>query len=490
MLTYARLFAALCALASTANAVTPLEIKGKDFVNSKTGDRFQILGVDYQPGGSSGFDGKSDPLTDPDACLRDAALMQRLGVNTIRIYNLAPGLNHDECVSIFNAAGIYMILDVNSPLYPGYIDRSAPWTTYTEYYFTQVFGVIESFKDYPNTLAFFAGNEVINEDSVEQVPQYIRAVQRDMKEYIAKHLTRSIPVGYSAADVRPILMDTLNYFMCEDEDSTTSSSDFFGLNSYSWCGKSSYTKSGYDVLTEDFRNASLPVFFSEYGCNAVKPRVFTEVEAIYGEDMTQAFSGGLVYEWTQEANEYGLVQINSNGTVTLLIDYDNLMTQYNKLDMSRIAASNATQTSVKPVTCSASLIQNSTFSTNFTLPAKPPGVQDMIDNGLTNITAGSLVSVKSQTIPTTIYDYNGQEITDIKLNVLSSDESNTPGSNPSGSTSSSGNSTSSSSSTSTSTSTTKGTSSGSDHNAGGKLHVPFMGLVTGAATMLAFFMML
>lgn len=29
--------------------------------------------------------------------------MQQLGANTIRIYNLSPDLNHDECVSIFNA---------------------------------------------------------------------------------------------------------------------------------------------------------------------------------------------------------------------------------------------------------------------------------------------------------------------------------------------------------------------------------------------------
>lgn len=34
----------------------------------------------YQPGGSSGFNAKKDPLSDKDACLRDAALMQNLGV--------------------------------------------------------------------------------------------------------------------------------------------------------------------------------------------------------------------------------------------------------------------------------------------------------------------------------------------------------------------------------------------------------------------------
>ena len=36
----------------------------------------------YQPGGTSGFSKTKDPLGDPKTCLRDAALMQRLGVRT------------------------------------------------------------------------------------------------------------------------------------------------------------------------------------------------------------------------------------------------------------------------------------------------------------------------------------------------------------------------------------------------------------------------
>jgi hypothetical protein len=46
MPSYARLFAAVSALATAANAVHPVEVRGKDFVNSETGDRFQILGVE------------------------------------------------------------------------------------------------------------------------------------------------------------------------------------------------------------------------------------------------------------------------------------------------------------------------------------------------------------------------------------------------------------------------------------------------------------
>ena len=71
-------------------------------MNSVTRARFQMIGVEYdesnpgrrkndaedcgsyQPGAQSGYDpeSKKDPLSDGDVCLRDAALMQRLGVGT------------------------------------------------------------------------------------------------------------------------------------------------------------------------------------------------------------------------------------------------------------------------------------------------------------------------------------------------------------------------------------------------------------------------
>ena len=140
--------------------------------------------------------------------------MQRLGVNAIRVYNLDPDIDHSACASIFNAAGIYMILDVNSPLPNQSLNRGAPWETYTSAYLERIFEVVEAFMHFNNTLGFFSGNEVINEESVPEVPSYIRAVTRDLKDYISKQATRPIPVGYSAADVRPLLMGTFNYMSC------------------------------------------------------------------------------------------------------------------------------------------------------------------------------------------------------------------------------------------------------------------------------------
>lgn len=93
---------ALCVTVTLA--VQTIEIKGSDFVDSVTGDKFQLLGVAYQPGGAAGYKPSSgvDPLSDGAVCLRDAALMQQLGINAIRVYNVDGDLNHDECASIFN----------------------------------------------------------------------------------------------------------------------------------------------------------------------------------------------------------------------------------------------------------------------------------------------------------------------------------------------------------------------------------------------------
>jgi Glucanosyltransferase len=66
--------------------------------------------------------------------------------------------------------------------------------------------VIEAFKGYDNVLAMFAGNEVVNDHQSATVsPRYVKAVVRDMKNYIAAHVGRSIPIGYSAADDLKVL---------------------------------------------------------------------------------------------------------------------------------------------------------------------------------------------------------------------------------------------------------------------------------------------
>ncbi|KAF2816226.1 uncharacterized protein BDZ99DRAFT_131475 [Mytilinidion resinicola] len=420
-------------LASIAYAVHTVEIQGQDFVDSKTSKRLMIIGVDYQPGGQAGYKPQSgqDPLTNGTVCLRDAALLQRLGVNTIRVYNIDPSANHDDCASIFNAVGIYMILDVNSPLAGESLDRSDPSGSYNADYLTRTFGIVEAFKNFPNTLAFFAANEVMNDiPSSKENPPYIRAIQRDLKNYIAAHATRTIPVGYSAADVRPILNDTYNYFQCNIDGKTDlTRSDFIGLNSYSWCGAAAtFQTAGYNDLVSMFQNSSLPIFFSEYGCNKPLgiPRVFNEVAALYGPQMT-ALSGGLVYEYSEEEADYGLVNINENATVTLKKDYDNLQDHYNKLNLTLLQSADPTATNAKAPECSSGLISDSGFSQNFTIPSPPDGVDDLIKNGIKNPNNGKLVDVTETAVPMAIYGSNGVEVKGLAIKILGNDDSNLPG---------------------------------------------------------------
>lgn len=61
------------------------------------------------------------------------------------------------------------------------------------------------------------------------------------------------------------------------------------------------------------------------------PRAFDEVQALYSNDMIDVFSGGLVYEFSQEPNNYGLVDIQPNGDIQLLPDYFALKNQFQEL---------------------------------------------------------------------------------------------------------------------------------------------------------------
>ncbi|RYC65795.1 hypothetical protein CHU98_g483 [Xylaria longipes] len=427
---------ALGAAASVA-AVPSLEVKGSQFVNPSTGDAFQIVGVAYQIGGSAGYDpshGK-DPLSNGDICRRDAALMQMLGINTIRVYNLDPNLNHDECASIFNAAGMYMLIDVNSPLVGESLNSFQPWTSYYEAYVNRTFAIVENFKNYPNLLAFFSGNEVI--DSVKtavDVPPYIRAVTRDLKNYIKKHADRQIPVGYSAADVRAVLEDTWNYFQCaiDGDEDDMSRADIFALNSYSWCGNSNFHESSYDQLVALFKTTSVPVFYSEFGCNTPSPRVFTEIGSIYGPNMTGIFSGGVVYEFAQEENNYGLAQVNSDNSVDLLADFRTLQNQYAKLDFKSVQGVKATSNSPKPPKCSESLIKEDGFNNNFTLPVPPPGVQGLINNGISKKLNGKIIDISDWTVDHPVTDVDGTKLSNLAVKPLADGEYNTASSTQDG----------------------------------------------------------
>jgi hypothetical protein len=157
-------------------------------------------------------------------------------------------------MGLLDDAGIYLALDVNTPKYS--INRADPEISYNDVYLQNLFATVDAFAGYTNTLLFFSGNEVINDDATTACAPYVKATTRDLRQYISSNGYRSIPVGYSAADVDSNRLEMAQYMNCGSDDER---SDFFAFNDYSWCDPSSFTKSGWDKKVKTYASYSIPL---------------------------------------------------------------------------------------------------------------------------------------------------------------------------------------------------------------------------------------
>ncbi|KAF7912368.1 uncharacterized protein EAF01_001389 [Botrytis porri] len=343
----AALTGAFFASSAAAADLPSIVIKGSHFFY-ENGTEFFIRGVAYQQDVNANTSSDAtftDPLADEAGCRRDIPLLQELGTNVIRVYAINSSLDHSVCMGLLNDAGIYLIQDLSNP--SSSINRNDPeWNTDL---FATYAGVVDAMANYTNVLGFFAGNEVSNDVNNTNASAFVKAAVRDMKAYIKTKGYRTIGVGYATNDDANIRIDLAHYFNCGDADSAI---DFWGYNIYSWCGDSSYTESGYDQRTLEFANYSVPAFFAEYGCNTVQPRKFTEVGAIYGNKMTEVWSGGIVYMYFQEANDYGLVSV-SGSSVSKLADFTALSKQLASATPSFTNSASYTPTNTVAQACPA-----------------------------------------------------------------------------------------------------------------------------------------
>lgn len=352
--------------AGASASLQPIVIKGSKFFYTN-GTQFFMKGVAYQADVStqkSTVAGQSyhDPLADATACKRDVPYLQELGTNTIRVYAIDPTKDHDECMKLLDAAGIYVISDLSEPKVS--INRDSP--AWDDKIYKRYTGVIDTLAGYSNVMGFFAGNEVSNMYNNTDASAFVKAAVRDTKAYLKSKGYRSIPVGYATNDDKDIRAQLADYFNCGNAEDRA---EFWGYNIYSWCGDSSYTGSGYDQRTAEFKNYSIPSFFAEYGCNIPKgePRKFTEVQALYSSPMTDVFSGGIVYMYFEEENRYGLVKI-SDGKVTKLEDFTNLKNQISKINPKGVTMSSYTPSNTSPRDCP---VENQFWEASSTLPPTP-----------------------------------------------------------------------------------------------------------------------
>ncbi|ODV82556.1 carbohydrate-binding module family 43 protein [[Candida] arabinofermentans NRRL YB-2248] len=302
-----------------------IEVVGNKFFYSNNGSQFYIRGVAYQANPISTDNSTFvDPLADTTTCERDISYLADLNTNVIRVYALDSTADHSECMQLLEDAGIYVIADLSDPSES--ISTTDPeWTLDLYERYTSV---IDEMQNYDNVLGFFAGNEVITNSTNTDSAPFVKAAIRDMKQYMSDSGYRAIPVGYSANDDSYTRVKSADYFNCGDSDVAA---DFYGINMYEWCGSSTFKTSGYEARTEEFSNLTIPVFFSEYGCNQVQPRKFTEIGTIFSDDMTDVWSGGIVYMYFEETNNYGLVSEIDSTSVTTMSDYQYYSSEINNV---------------------------------------------------------------------------------------------------------------------------------------------------------------
>lgn len=243
----------VASLALQASALPTISVKGAKFFAG--GQQYFLKGVAYQ--GTP-----ADPLVDTNQCQLDAKSMQSIGTNSIRVYHVDPNANHDGCMSAFSDAGIYIWLDLDT--FDTQIVQTNP--TWTKKQFSAFAKVMDEFQQYDNLGGFWIGNEVINTLGGSPAAPYVKAAVADMKSYLSTKGHRQIPIGYSAADIAELRPMLQNYLACGQADESI---DFFGLNSYEWCGAATYDTSGYAGLQAMAVGYNLPIFFSKTGCNVV-----------------------------------------------------------------------------------------------------------------------------------------------------------------------------------------------------------------------------
>ena len=337
--------------------------------------RSYLRGVAYQqnysPNGTATGTTYTDPLADGNACRRDIPYLKQIFTNILRVYAIDPTKNHDDCMEQLASADIYVIADLGEPSIS--IQSNDPsWDVSLYRRYTSV---IDSLSKYNNVIGFFAGNENVSRDNETAAAAYVKAAVRDTKGYIASQKYRSsLGVGYATADV-PSRNELAHYFACEPGNQGNQTAiDFWGYNVYSWCGDSTYERSSYGERVDFFSDYPVPVFFAEYGCNQNLPggptsRPFTEVRVLYG-NMTEVFSGGIVYEWFMGENQYGLVSIDGNN-VSPYPDFTSLRNQMQSISPSTTQKSNYKPSNTPPACPSVS-------STWAAAPTLPPSVNPQL----------------------------------------------------------------------------------------------------------------
>ena len=100
--------------------LAPIVTKGNKFFDSETGLEFRLKGMAYFPrpnAGNMSDVGNYDWAADKheNVWKPHLKILKDLGVNTIRLYSVDPGLSHDKFMCACSNAGIYVLVGITAP---------------------------------------------------------------------------------------------------------------------------------------------------------------------------------------------------------------------------------------------------------------------------------------------------------------------------------------------------------------------------------------
>jgi hypothetical protein len=365
----------LCVLHGVS-ALNPIVVKGTKLYDSVTKERFMMRGLAYAPdkyfnaalGGDSRLIDKREEMFD-DAHEawwgRDIPFLKALNVNVIRIYEIDPFKPHGKIMKALEDAGIYVIVGLTKSAPDVALPAGTPSPgCFRASMMDSVERIILNLAIYPNLLSFVVGNEIANAvplfgtDPVETVRGYlampcVKALARDARKFMKNCPgLRSVPLMYAATDFEnPAKQIVADYLTC-DQTEEGGAVDIYGINVYTWCARASTvrTQSSYGVLVDQFRYYNIPLILSEFGCNQgdfrstagnnwTKQRTWKSAgpSGLFSNEMKDGFSGGLAYQYSMTANDYGLVLLPgymaNQPAVVALDNYYNLQGQF-ALDMA------------------------------------------------------------------------------------------------------------------------------------------------------------
>lgn len=447
-------------------------------MNNQTGGMITMNGIWYSLSNSTTDTNAMDSLKDAKACTRDAALMAQTGINTIYVMAIDPKANHDECFSIFNSVGIYVMVMLRQD---GVFDLN--YKTFTDSYTTEflkgMFEIVDAVKDYDNLLGFnigllptfitpeYAASSVTYGDMMKMY----RAFIRDIKTYISINAPRPILVGTDLHLIRIDGSEALEaadessshvyYFTCavDGNSNDPSRSDYVSFYNLGYYEIDPVEKqnASYLSLQSQLKNVTAPTWFSymavfdeaDYVEYELRPDLLNDTFFLFNSssELTRPrgqFSGGARVAWTNtqmgiqvlgqgKVRNWGLTATSPNGDVILTENYDAYRGIIDQVNPGNWLDGETPPQLKSPPKCDANApemvnktvniyVESSTtlaLATDWALPTRPSGLDALITNGAGG-KRGQMVDVTVTTIAHAIRDHKGAMVTDLVLKPSSS----------------------------------------------------------------------